>query len=171
MTPQLKNHELRLLGTVGAGAPLCELKVDGARWNKGARGLQEETAGSVGRPLRRALSGCGMTARGQLVLDVMAATGRSVQVIKPFMHSSTRLQAPYADSRAKVPTHRIFCWASFFLLSFLPFSRLAQIVAPLLFFPFFHTDSVVFILSLQIQGFKKVSRSLFNVSQPFLLIQ
>lgn len=43
-----------------------------------------------------------MTAQAQLVLDARAATGRSVQVIKPFMHSSSRLQAFSADSRGKV---------------------------------------------------------------------
>ncbi|MED6257960.1 hypothetical protein ATANTOWER_001054 [Ataeniobius toweri] len=62
--------------------------------------------GNVGRPLRHVLNGCGMTAHAQLVLDARAATGRSVQVIKPFMHSSTRPQAFSADSLAthsKVP--------------------------------------------------------------------
>lgn len=43
-----------------------------------------------------------MTAQAQLVLDARAATGRSVQVIKPFMHSSTRPQAFSANSLGKV---------------------------------------------------------------------
>ena len=43
-----------------------------------------------------------MTAQAQLVLDARAATGRSVQVIKPFMHSSTRPQAFSASILSKV---------------------------------------------------------------------
>lgn len=63
-------------------------------------------SGSVGRPLRHILSGCRMTAQAQLVLDARAATGRSVQVIKPFMHSSTHPQAFYINSLCKVtPVH------------------------------------------------------------------
>lgn len=63
-------------------------------------------SGSVGRPLRHILSGCRMTAQAQLVLDARAATGRSVQVIKPFMHPSTHPQAFYINSLCKVtPVH------------------------------------------------------------------
>lgn len=65
----------------------------------------------MGRPQRHALSGCGMTAQAQLVLDARAAMGRSVQVIKPFKHSSTHPQAFYANSPDELTTvyHR-FCW-------------------------------------------------------------
>lgn len=66
------------------------------RWCKTEQRSQKRAGGdtgSVGWPLRHVLNGCGMTAQAQLVLDARAATGRSVQVIKPFMHSSTRLQA------------------------------------------------------------------------------
>lgn len=59
-------------------------------------------SGSVGRPLRHALSGCGMTAQAQLVLDARAATGRSAQVIKPCMHRSNRPEAFSADRMGKV---------------------------------------------------------------------
>lgn len=67
---------------------------------------KEEAVESVGRPLRHILSGCRMTAQAQLVLDARAATGRSVQVIKPFMHSSTHPQAFHINSLCKVtPVH------------------------------------------------------------------
>ena len=68
-----------------------------------------------------------MTAQAQLVLDARAATGRSVQVIKPFMHSSTRPQAVSADSLGEVTLSLLLldswslsCCFSPFLPSFLP---------------------------------------------------
>lgn len=65
----------------------------------------------MGRPQRHALSGCGMTAQAQLVLDAKAAMGRSVQVIKPFKHSSTHPQAFYANSLDELTTvYHCFCW-------------------------------------------------------------
>lgn len=76
-----------------------------SRWRKTEQKSQRSAgrdSGSVGWPLRHVLSGCGMTAQAQLVLDARAATGRSVQVIKPFMHSSTRPQAFSANSLGKV---------------------------------------------------------------------
>lgn len=94
----LKNHKLRLLGIRMGG---------GSRWRKTEQRSQRSAggdSGSVGRPLRHVLSECGMTAQAQLVLDARAATGRSVQVIKPFMHSSAHPQAFYASSLYKVTT-------------------------------------------------------------------
>ncbi len=107
-----KNHKLRLLGImVGGGG--C-LQRAGSRWRKTEQRSQRSAggdSGSVGRPLRHVLSGCGMTAQAQLVLDARAATGRSVQVIKPFMHSSTQPQAFSANSLGKVTTvYHCFCW-------------------------------------------------------------
>lgn len=59
-----------------------------------------------------------MTAQAQLVLDARAATGRSVQVIKPFMHSSTHPQAFCASRLGKVTAvYHCFCWT---LISLLP---------------------------------------------------
>ena len=85
-----------------------------SRWRKTEQRSQRSAggdSGSVGRPLRHVLSGCGMTAQAQLVLDARAAAGRSVQVIKPFMHSSTHPQAFYANSRGEVTTvYHCFCW-------------------------------------------------------------
>lgn len=77
-------------------------------------------SGSVGRPLRHVLSGCGMTAQAQLVLDSRAATGRSVQVIKPFMHSSTHPQAFYVNSLCKVTLVHHYTLIALILLSFTP---------------------------------------------------
>lgn len=92
-----------------------------SRWRKTEQRSQRSAggdSGSVGRPLRHILSGCGMTAQAQLVLDARAATGRSVQVIKPFMHSSTHPQALCASRLGKVTTvYHCFCWT---LISLLP---------------------------------------------------
>lgn len=97
-----KNHKLRLLGLIrveagGGGNSQWAL----SRWRKMEQRSQRSAggdSGSVGRALRHVLSGYGMTAQAQLALDARAATGRSVQVIKPFMHSSTHPQAFYASS-------------------------------------------------------------------------
>lgn len=60
-----------------------------------------------------------MTAQAQLVLDAKVATGRSVQVIKPFMHSSTHLSAFYVNSLCKVtPVHH--CTLIVFILLAVP---------------------------------------------------
>lgn len=120
-----------------------------SRWRKTEQRSQRSAggdSGSVGRPLRHVLSGCGMTAQAQLVLDARAAAGRSVQVIKPFMHSSTQPQASYANSRGEVTTvYHCFCWTpershtplSLFLPSFLPPSPEMSCFAPSHFFLFF----------------------------------
>lgn len=85
----------------------------GSRWRKTEQRSQRSAggdSGSVGRPQRHVLSGCGMTAQAQLVSEAGAAAGRSEQVIKPFMHSSTHPQAFYANSLGKVTTvYRCFC--------------------------------------------------------------
>lgn len=94
-TMVFKNHKLSLLwggklgGWVGLGSTQWGPRV---RWRKTVQRSQRSARrdrGSVGRPQRHTLSGCGMTAQAQLVLDARAAVGRSVQVIKPFKHSST----------------------------------------------------------------------------------
>lgn len=121
-----KNHNLRLLGIKckGGGVRGCSQWAE-SRWRKTEQRSQRSAggdSGSVGRPLRHILSGCGMTAQDQLVLDARAATGRSVQVIKPFMHSSTHPQAFCASRLGKATiVYYCFCWTLISLLpSFLP---------------------------------------------------
>lgn len=110
-------------------------------------------SGSVGRPLRHILSGCRMTAQAQLVLDARAATGRSVQVIKPFMHSSTHPQAFYINSLCKVtPVHHCTPIA-LILLSCTPLIRLSSGI-------FFH--SVFFLFPLI--TLKLLTRPLFKIA-------
>lgn len=105
-----------------------------SRWRKTVQRSQRSARGdrgSVGRPQRHALSGCGMTAQAQLVLDARAAMGRSVQVIKPFKHSSTHPQAFYANSLDELTTvYHCFCWTLIALILpplrlFLPSSLLS----------------------------------------------
>lgn len=94
------------------------------RWRKTEQRSQRSAggdSGSVGRPQRHVLSGFGMTAQVQLVLDARAATGRSVQVIKPFMHSSSHPQALCASSLGNVTTvYHCFCWTPLIALILLP---------------------------------------------------
>lgn len=107
-----------------------------SRWRKMEQKSQRSAggdSGSVGWPLRHILSGYGMTAQAQLVLDARAATGRSVQVIKPFMHSSPHPQASYANSLGKVTTvYRCFCWTliALILLPCSPSSFLPSLLLP-----------------------------------------
>lgn len=122
---------------MGAWCPLWAL----SKWCKTMQRSQRSAggdSGSVGRPLRHILSGCRMTAQAQLVLNARAATGRSVQVIKPFMHSSTHPQAFYINSLCKVtPVHHCTRIA-LILLSCTPSMPLSHLALPfLLSFSFF----------------------------------
>lgn len=102
----------------------------GSRWRKTEQRSQRSAgrdSGSVGRPQRHVLSGCGMTAQAQLVSEAGTATGRSEQVIKPFMHSSTHPQALCADRGEVTTVYHCFCWTLIALIllpcspsSFLP---------------------------------------------------
>lgn len=121
---------------MGAWCPLWAL----SKWCKTMQRSQRSAggdSGSVGRPLRHILSGCRMTAQAQLVLDARAATGRSVQVIKPFMHSSTHPQAFYINSLCKVtPVHHCTLIA-LILLSCTPSIPLSSGISLLTVFSFF----------------------------------
>lgn len=122
---------------MGARCPLRTF----SKWCKTmqrSRGSAGGDSGSVGRPLRHILSGCRMTAQAQLVLDARAATGRTGQVIKPFMHSSTHPQAFYISSLCKVtPVHHC-TQIALILLSCSPLIPLSSgISLPTVYFPSF----------------------------------
>lgn len=109
-----KHHHIlwggKLGGWVGLGSTQWGLRV---RWRKTVQRSQRSARrdrGSVGRPQRHTLSGCGMTAQAQLVLDARVAVGRSVQVIKPFKHSSTHRHSTPAAWMNVVQSISCFCW-------------------------------------------------------------